>query len=61
MNGASSRGSACLANLPNRRGVTAQFAVPVETYTAPLGKLFVTEEADPPPSEPTGRRILESV
>ena len=42
-------------------GVTAQFAVPVETYTAPLGKLFVTEEADPPPSEPTGRRILESV
>ena len=42
-------------------GVTAQFPVPVETYTAPLGKLFVTEEADPPPAVPTGRRILESV
>ena len=42
-------------------GVTAQFPVPVETYTAPLGKLFVTEEPEPPPSEPTGRRILESV
>jgi hypothetical protein len=41
--------------------VTAQFPVPVETYTAPLGKLFVTEEPQPPPSEPTGRRILESV
>ena len=42
-------------------GVTAQFPVPVETYTAPLGKLFVTEEPEPPPSVPTGRRILESV
>jgi len=42
-------------------GVTAQFPVPVETYTAPLGKLFVTEEPEPPPSAPTGPRILESV
>jgi anti-sigma factor RsiW len=42
-------------------GVTAQFAVPVETYTAPLGRLFVTEEPEPPPSVPTGRRVLESV
>ena len=41
--------------------VTAQFPVPVETYTAPLGKLFVTEEPEPPPAAPTGRRILESV
>ena len=41
--------------------VTAQFPVPVETYTAPLGKLFVTEEPEPPPPAPTGRRILESV
>ena len=40
--------------------VTAQFPVPVETYTAPLGQLFVTEEPDPPPSVPTGPRILES-
>jgi hypothetical protein len=42
-------------------GVTAQFPVPVETYTAPLGKLFVTEEPEPPPGAPSGRRILESV
>lgn len=41
--------------------VTAQFPVPVETYTAPLGKIFVTEEPEPPPAAPTGRRILESV
>ena len=41
--------------------VTAQFPVPVETYTAPLGKLFVTEEPEPPPPAPTGPRILESV
>lgn len=42
-------------------GVTAQFVVPVETYTAPLGSLFVTVEPDPPPPAPTGERVLESV
>jgi anti-sigma-K factor RskA len=42
-------------------GITAQFAVPVETYTAPLGELFVTVEPEPPPPAPTGPRVLESV
>jgi anti-sigma-K factor RskA len=41
--------------------VLAQFAVPVESYTAPLGKLFVTVEPPGPAPAPTGPRVMESV
>jgi anti-sigma-K factor RskA len=41
--------------------VVAQFPVPVESYTAPLGKLFVTVEAPAPSETPTGPRVMESV
>ncbi len=41
--------------------VTAQFPVPVETYTAPLGKLFVTEEPEPPPAAPGAADSRERV
>ena len=41
--------------------VQAQFAVPVESYTAPLGGLFVTVEPTGPPTEPRGRRVMENV
>ena len=33
--------------------VLAQFAVPVESYTAPIGKLFVTVEPAAPSAAPT--------
>jgi anti-sigma-K factor RskA len=41
--------------------VQAQFAVPVESYTAPVAGLFVTVEPAGPPTVPTGRRVMESV
>jgi anti-sigma-K factor RskA len=41
--------------------VLAQFVVPVESYTAPIGKLFVTVEPETPPDAPTGPRVMESV
>ncbi len=41
--------------------VLAQFAVPVESYTAPLGKLFVTVEPGSLPATPTGPTVMESV
>jgi hypothetical protein len=41
--------------------VEAQFAVPVESYTAPVRELFVTVEPAGPPGAPTGRRVMESV
>jgi len=41
--------------------VQAQFRVPVEAYTAPIGKLFVTVEANAPAAAPTGPRVMESV
>ena len=41
--------------------VQAQFAVPVESYTAPVRELFVTVEPAGPPGAPTGRRVMESV
>ena len=41
--------------------VQAQFRVPVEQYTAPLGKLFVTIEPTGPGATPTGQRVMESV
>ncbi len=41
--------------------VLAQFVVPVESYTAPLGKLFVTVEPSSLPATPTGPTVMESV
>ncbi len=41
--------------------VLAQFVVPVESYTAPIGKLFVTVEPETAPDAPTGPRVMESV
>jgi anti-sigma-K factor RskA len=41
--------------------VLAQFAVPVESYTAPIGKLFVTEEPATLPDVPTGPTVMESI
>jgi len=41
--------------------VQAQFAVPVESYTAPIKALFVTVESAGPPESPKGRRVMESV
>jgi anti-sigma-K factor RskA len=45
----------------DRQGaVLAQFVVPVESYTAPLGKLFVTVEPSSLPATPTGPKVMES-
>jgi hypothetical protein len=41
--------------------VQAQFRVPIEAYTAPIGKLFVTVEPAGPGETPTGPRVMESV
>ena len=41
--------------------VLAQFVVPVESYTAPIGKLFVTVEPAALPDRPTGPTVMESV
>ncbi len=41
--------------------VLAQFVVPVESYTAPIGKLFVTVEPATLPAMPTGPTVMESV
>jgi hypothetical protein len=43
------------------RAVQAQFVVPVESYTAPIGKLFVTLERTDSPLAPSGPRVMESV
>lgn len=39
----------------------AQFAVPVDSYTAPVAQLFVTVEPKSVPDKPTGPRVMESV
>ncbi len=41
--------------------VLAQFVVPVESYTAPISKLFVTVEPASLPESPTGPTVMESV
>jgi hypothetical protein len=41
--------------------VQAQFVVPVESYTAPIGKLFVTVEPSDLPATPTGPTVMTSV
>ena len=40
--------------------VLAQFVVPVESYTAPIGKLFVTVEPEAPSAAPTGPTVMTS-
>lgn len=40
--------------------VTAQFQVPVDAYTAPIGKLFVTVEPSGPGEKPTGPVVMQS-
>jgi anti-sigma-K factor RskA len=40
--------------------VQAQFAVPVDAYTAPIGKLFVTVEPAGAGDKPTGRVVMQS-
>lgn len=41
--------------------VVAQFVVPVESYTAPIAKLFVTVEPSAPSDVPTGPTVMVSV
>jgi anti-sigma-K factor RskA len=41
--------------------VRAQFRVPVESYTAPIARLFVTVEPRKPADAPTGPTVMESV
>src|SRR5262245_56828034 len=41
--------------------VLAQFVVPVESYTAPIGKLFVTVEPSTLPNNSTGPTVMESL
>ena len=38
----------------------AQFTVPVESYTAPIAKLFLTQESTPRGPAPTGSTVMES-
>jgi len=40
--------------------VVAQFPVPVESYTAPIAKLFLTVESTPRAPEPSGPTVMES-
>ena len=41
--------------------VVAQFVVPVESYTAPIAKLFLTVEPSSLPETPTGPTVMVSV
>lgn len=47
-------------NVPADGVTRTQFAVPVESYTAPIGKLFVTVEPSAPTPAPTGPTVMES-
>jgi hypothetical protein len=40
--------------------ITAQFVVPVESYTAPIVRLFVTKESTPRAAAPAGATVMES-
>jgi len=40
--------------------IVAQFPVPVESYTAPIAKLFLTEESTPRTAAPAGPTVMES-
>ena len=41
--------------------VVSQFVVPVESYTAPIAKLFVTVESAAPADTPSGPTVMVSV
>jgi anti-sigma-K factor RskA len=41
-------------------GIADQFAVPVDSYTAPISRLFLTVEPMPPPSRPSGPTVMTS-
>ena len=41
--------------------ISAQFPVPVESYTAPIAKLFLTRESAPRGPNPAGPTVMESV
>ena len=40
--------------------IVAQFPVPVESYTAPIAKLFLTRESTPRAPTPAGATVMES-
>jgi len=40
--------------------IVAQFPVPVESYTAPIAKLFLTAESTPQAAAPAGPTVMES-
>src|SRR5205809_943523 len=40
--------------------IVAQFPVPVESYTAPIAKLFLTEESTPRTAAPAGPTVMAS-
>ena len=40
--------------------IVAQFPVPVESYTAPIAKLFLTSESTPRPAAPVGPTVMQS-
>jgi anti-sigma-K factor RskA len=40
--------------------IVAQFPVPVESYTAPIAKLFLTKESTPRGPEPAGPTVMQS-
>ena len=40
--------------------IVAQFPVPVESYTAPIAKLFLTKESTPRGPAPAGPTVMES-
>ncbi len=40
--------------------IVAQFPVPVESYTAPIAKLFLTQESTPRGPSPAGPTVMES-
>ena len=40
--------------------IVAQFPVPVESYTAPIAKLFLTQESTPRGAAPAGPTVMES-
>lgn len=41
-------------------GIVAQFVVPVESYTAPIARLFLTKESTPRAETPAGSTVMES-
>jgi anti-sigma-K factor RskA len=41
--------------------IVSQFAVPVDSYVAPISKLYVTVEPTPPPPHPSGPTVMTSV